>query len=332
MDRKQKYSYYNIYGFIIAVSGPAIKSFDKEYWRFKIKTSKKVDLYIEQTAAKDLPIKLRQDVKGIYIPFSKKEKKALYEKNINTDWLLYEIEPLISWKTKTFLHCGAVEKDGRAILFPAGGGVGKTTLVTFLLRKGFRYLSDDWLIVGDDGKAYPFLKTIHIFDYNLKDKDLAKRVLGRRRFFVMLKIKFLSLLPKIIPSRFTRIIVDRLMPIFSEDISKVFPKAKVGKISQIKKVFWLLKEKNISAPIIEKANSKTIARKMSYINLLEMNHFFRNYYEYAYDTEVNEEIESRHKNDIKILEKAFKKADIYAVKVPAKMNPAKVFNLIKNHL
>jgi hypothetical protein len=161
---------YDIYGFVLAVDEGMKKAFDLEYWRFATKKAKKVDLFVRKTEKKGLPVKLRMDTKGISLPFARGDKTVWYEPGVPGDWVLYTIEPFLRWKDKCFLHCGAVEKDGAAIVFPAASGVGKTTMAMYLTGKGYSYLADDWLIVGQDGMAYPFYKTVHVFDYNLKDK------------------------------------------------------------------------------------------------------------------------------------------------------------------
>jgi GTPase SAR1 family protein len=60
-------------------------------------------------------------------------------------------------------------KNEEAFIFTGGGGVGKTSLVSNFLRRSYEYLGDDWILLGKQGIAYPFPKTVHVFDYNLKD-------------------------------------------------------------------------------------------------------------------------------------------------------------------
>ncbi len=328
---EKKLTFYDIYGFVIAVDGAMQKAFDLEYWRFKTQHKNKADLYVIQTDKQDLPIKLRQDNKGIYIHFLGKEKKVLYEKGVRPDWVLYTVEPLINWKDKCFLHCGSVEKNGEAILFPAEGGVGKTTMATYLIQKGYGYLSDDWLIVGSDGKAYPFFKTLHIYDYNLKkDKKMAKRILGRGKFYYYsFLISLLDLIPKIVPHRFIRMAAERFKPIFSIDVSKLHEEAKLGKISKIKKIYWLKKDKKARKAYLVKSDYKKVAGKMPYITALETNHFYKNYLEWVYSNQQVKEIENKIEFDRKILESAFKNAEVYELFVPDKINPHEVYMMLK---
>ena len=326
---ENKLTYYNIYGFVLAVDSGIKKTFETEYWRFKVSTQKKVDLYVLKTDKKDLPVKLRLDTRGIYIPFGKNENIVFYEPGVRSDWVLYSIEPLIHWKDKCFLHCGAVSKNGQAIVFPAEGGVGKTTMATFLVSKGYEYLSDDWLIIGKDGNAYPFFKTIHVFDYNLKNKLLAKKVLGKKRGFYTLLFKFLDLVPKILPNRFIRIMAERAKPIFSVDFTILHPNAELGKVCPIRKIYWLKKDPTITNPILKKIDSTKISEKMPYITALETNHFYKNYFEWVYNNLPNLEIEKRIETEKEILKQAFKGTESYELRVPVKIDPTKVFDLIK---
>ena len=55
------------------------------------------------------------------------------------------------------IHAGVVQKDGKAYIFPADGGGGKSTLVAWLFLKGCRVLSDELgLISLKDGLIYPY--------------------------------------------------------------------------------------------------------------------------------------------------------------------------------
>lgn len=47
------------------------------------------------------------------------------------------------------LHAGAVVKNGKAIVMPANSGDGKSSFVTWLVSKGFDYISDELVTVND---------------------------------------------------------------------------------------------------------------------------------------------------------------------------------------
>jgi len=59
------------------------------------------------------------------------------------------------------LHAAGVERDGRAILFPASPGDGKSTLCTALIHSGWRLLSDEFgLVLPEDGRLLPVPRVI----------------------------------------------------------------------------------------------------------------------------------------------------------------------------
>jgi hypothetical protein len=55
------------------------------------------------------------------------------------------------------VHAGVVEMDGRLIVLPAPSGSGKSSLVAHLIRRGARYLSDEYAFIDARGRvhAYP---------------------------------------------------------------------------------------------------------------------------------------------------------------------------------
>ncbi len=54
------------------------------------------------------------------------------------------------------IHGGAVERDGKAILFLGGHASGKSTMVAGFCKNSWNYLSEDMLIVSlEDFKVYP---------------------------------------------------------------------------------------------------------------------------------------------------------------------------------
>lgn len=59
------------------------------------------------------------------------------------------------------LHAAAVERGGRAMLFPASPGDGKSTLCTALIHSGWRLLSDEFgLVRPEDGCLLPLPRLI----------------------------------------------------------------------------------------------------------------------------------------------------------------------------
>jgi hypothetical protein len=63
-----------------------------------------------------------------------------------------------------FVHAGVVAVAGGAIVLPGFTWSGKTTLVAALLRAGADYVSDEYAVIGADGRVHPFGKPLSIRD------------------------------------------------------------------------------------------------------------------------------------------------------------------------
>ncbi len=61
------------------------------------------------------------------------------------------------------MHAGAVCRNGRATVFAASTTTGKTTLISYLIRSGFEYVSDDCVFINmTDLSVYPFHNPVHL--------------------------------------------------------------------------------------------------------------------------------------------------------------------------
>ena len=58
------------------------------------------------------------------------------------------------------VHAGAVARNGRAALFPAFPGSGKSTLVAALALSGFEYYTDEVAVITEEGRLLPYPKAI----------------------------------------------------------------------------------------------------------------------------------------------------------------------------
>lgn len=57
-----------------------------------------------------------------------------------------------------FIHAGAVELDGSAVLFPGASRAGKSTLVRALVDAGCGYLSDEFAVLDVVGRVRPYAR------------------------------------------------------------------------------------------------------------------------------------------------------------------------------
>jgi hypothetical protein len=293
----KKMEYFDIYGFKIKVLGNAEKKFLQELSFFRKKSLSRFDLFVKPSE-EDLPTKQKGSNFGIKLPFGDTDKILLYNEEVENDFLFYMAEPLIEWKNKCFLHCGAIEKAGKALVFPAWSGVGKTRIVMAAIKKGWRYLSDDRLIVGE-GKAFPYPKPLHIFDYNLRDKKVAKKVLGKKSWFYLPLFRLINFLERNFKNRFFRILVDRFRPSFSVPLKKLEPSSKIAPTSIIEKFIFLTEDP------LKKITSSELAEKMSTVNDHEKNHFYLEYQRYVFQKGKSKKIEGLKKREKEIMKKTF---------------------------
>lgn len=63
---------------------------------------------------------------------------------------------------KIFVHAGVVAWRGRAILIPGRSFSGKSTLVHALIQAGATYYSDEYAVIGDDGKVHAFPRALRL--------------------------------------------------------------------------------------------------------------------------------------------------------------------------
>lgn len=64
------------------------------------------------------------------------------------------------------VHAAVVARDDRIVAFPADSGEGKSTLAAACLRAGFHYLSDEALVLDDQGRVVPYPKPVALSEWS----------------------------------------------------------------------------------------------------------------------------------------------------------------------
>ena len=99
------------------------------------------------------------------------------------------INPLIWFKLNEkgypVMHGSAVSRDGQAYIFAGRGGAGKSTIALNLVERGFKLLSEHFVILGKD-KVLSFPTPFHIMDFNLAP-IIRKNMLLRHRVLFQCK-------------------------------------------------------------------------------------------------------------------------------------------------
>src|SRR5262249_55094696 len=79
-----------------------------------------------------------------------------------------------------FVHAGVVEWRGQAILLPGRSRSGKTTLVTALLRAGAKYYSDEFAVLDDSGRVYPWPRPLRVRRRGRRPRSFPVELFGQR--------------------------------------------------------------------------------------------------------------------------------------------------------
>lgn len=104
---------------------------------------------------------------------------------------LYVLQPLVETlllkKGWMVLHAGGVDRRGNALLIAGRGGSHKTNFVVELMKRGYRYVGDDMVLVGGSTvRSFPL--SIGMFDFiyrNLGSDELGS--VDRLRLFLFLR-------------------------------------------------------------------------------------------------------------------------------------------------
>jgi HprK-related kinase A len=79
------------------------------------------------------------------------------------------LQMALGQKSFLLLHAASLERDGRALLMTGHSGAGKSTLAALLGERGWRFMGDEFALLGlDDGLLHPFPRAV-----SLKNESLA---------------------------------------------------------------------------------------------------------------------------------------------------------------
>ncbi len=250
--------------------------------------------------------------------------KETYAKNFMYNIFDFIIELKLLVHNSSFIHASSFEKQGKAILFMAPGGVGKTSVILQTLKKGdWKYLADDFSIIDGEGLVYYNPKYIQIYPYNVKNDKKLFKMLMKGRGFVVDRVNWFY--RKI---RYGEKKVRRRV-----DPKSFFGKEKVGSNAQINKVVSLVRT-NVKKFGISEIAPHTIADLASETLAFEINPFFK----YSclcngggFDSPLPkiEEVKARSRG---IFQKVFEKGQCYQLRIPLKASPLELHEYIEKTL
>lgn len=203
-------------------------------------------------------------------------KPTIYFKgNIFSEIFLrnYIIEPMIAFKLAqkgySLLHAAGVALNDKGFVFPAGKGVGKTTTMMNLMGDGGTYLSNEPIIISNDGMVYSFPSYIHFFHYNLKGnphfseklKFRHKLELELKHFIYLLSLKYCGFYLNINPK-----------DIFG-DVGGKYP---------LRSLILLTKTNKNKVEILRDIDKKSLVERLIIINKFETQYFMDCLMAYSY--------------------------------------------------
>ncbi|MEA3065875.1 MAG: hypothetical protein QOJ27_2327 [Sphingomonadales bacterium] len=78
------------------------------------------------------------------------------------------LQMALGQKSFLLLHAASVEKEGRALLMTGHSGAGKSTLAALLGERGWRFMGDEFALLGlDDGLLHPFPRAVSLKNESL---------------------------------------------------------------------------------------------------------------------------------------------------------------------
>ena len=247
---------------------------------------------------------------------------------------------LIIWlqllkKGLTFVHAAGLERNGKAMLFPAWGGVGKTSLTITALSHGsksnWKLLSDDMPILSKEGVVYCYPMPFMVYFYHIPlfREYFAKHFKEKMKLTLTEKIKPLSHF-----SLLRRLL--RKLGIYQDcipvPVKDVLPKEKISIKASLSRIYVLTRS----------ASSKLRIESMHKEHVIR--HFYNLWcYSVVEDPLCLADIVAASTcgvfdfhdalNEFKqILERALSGAECYKVVIPLTFDPCRVFEYIESHL
>jgi len=232
------------------------------------------------------------------------------------------VELVLLRNGSSLAHCSAVEKEGRAVLFPAWGGIGKTGLMSRYIDDGWDFLSDDSCAIAADGTAYIHPLPMHIYGYHeVQSGELVKKMLSQTNAFDKLLWRFLAQVKK----------PDKLVRWVRAD--RVFGKDKIGTEGRITDVIHMHRYMQCSTFELKSAQPVEVAELMTSTILDEINNLANMAIVLHSCQPVSSlvpDIADLHRRIADVYSSAFSKANSYTLAVPEQATAEDIYRFIRD--
>ncbi len=192
------------------------------------------------------------------------------------EWFIWTLQMALLREGFSFVHGACVEKDGKAVLISSRGGVGKTAITEYFVRRlGWKLLGDDLIIVDSRGRSYAFPKPMVLYPYH---KPIFPDVFakGRKPIAPLWMNSMLSfIIPKVKPilRNLSHSLLEFARRYNPQSVkikpSEVFGPDSIAKKAELAQVIWLDRNKKCSEPTIIEPDNGVLQSQMFAGTLLE---------------------------------------------------------------
>lgn len=223
---------------------------------------------------------------------------------------------LMTQRGAIFMHSSGVVHNGVSIMFPAWGGTGKTNLLIQFLLDGADFISDDLVLIDEQGMFYPYPKPINLLYYNFDEYknillDKAASKIKRVYRYLCVTRKVNAIIKKLLhndsfPVRFGDFISMRFAGQCNEHIhtNRLFPNSNISNPKSMKFVFFFTRTTGKSFKI-EPIEADILANKMSFCLRWERNYYDDQFLSYLFAYPEKEVLVNKILHDEREISKKF---------------------------
>lgn len=215
---------------------------------------------------------------GVKITFPDPDRICLETAQECNEWFQICVQIQLLQLNISMVHAAALAKDGKAVMFPSWGGVGKTACVAEFISEGWTLLGDDIVLLDQEGYVRPYPKDFVIYPYHkalfpeffaTSEKpllpvflnDFASRWWPTMRELIRPFPKLLALARKMNPQS-RRVRPSRLFP--KETIAPLSAKAK------LKSCIWLERSPDMNEVSANNIEKEALASKIAAVTIHEV--------------------------------------------------------------
>ena len=179
------------------------------------------------------------------------------------------IQLALQRKGKTLVHSASISYQDTNILLPALGGIGKTTLVSEVMKKGGSLYGDDMCIIDQDANMYAYPIDFSVYHYHYDLLGIKRGFIDRVKAAISSFLKLFDKVPLI--SWITIRVRGKFFP-ECKNISpiSIYGRDRIAKTSKMNKLIYIGRHASTSKSVIQNNPSpEAIADKITTILLSE---------------------------------------------------------------